>query len=205
MTSAGIILAAGAGRRFGGAKQLALYEGEPLVRRASRVALEAGLSPVIVVLGAHADAVRAALTDLPVHAVVNDAWADGMGGSLACGVRALDAGLISSADPTRSGDGTAGAPSIADVAVLLADQPLVTANHLRALVAARRDAGVDIAATDTGAALGVPAVFARALVPALAALMGDRGAREVIATHERRVALAFADAAFDVDTPVDVR
>ena len=182
MTTAGVLLAAGAGRRFGGVKQLAPFDGEPLVRRACRTALAAGLSPVLVVLGANAEAVADAIRDLPVTPIHNERWSDGMGTSLACGVRALDA-------------------AVADVALLLADQPLVTAAHVRALVAARRAAAADLAATDTGLAIGVPAVFARALFPALAALTGDRGARDLVARAERRVTLAFAPAAVDIDTP----
>lgn len=200
MSTAGIILAAGAGRRFGGAKQLALYEGEPLIRRVCRIALDAGLTPVIVVLGAHADAVRAALRDLPVTPVLNPTWADGMGTSVACGVCTLD-GVVAEVANVPDVSNVANLPAVADVALLLADQPLVTPDHIRALVELRPRADVDLAATDTGAALGVPAVFSRALFPALAALTGDRGARDLIAAHSRRVTLAFAAAAVDIDTP----
>lgn len=181
MTTAGVILAAGAGRRYGGGiKQLALHDGEPLVRRACRTALDADLAPVLVVLGAHADAVGAALLDLDVTAVHNPRWAEGMSTSLACAIRALD-------------------DTVPDVAVLLADQPLVTAAHLRALAAARLAAAADLAATDTGETLGVPAVFARALFPSLATLAGDRGARDLIARTDRRVTVPFAPAAVDID------
>lgn len=187
MTTAGVILAAGAGRRFGGGiKQLALHDGEPLVRRACRTALDAGLAPVLVVLGAHADAVGAALRDLDVIAVHNPRWEDGMGTSLACAIRELDEG--------------SDAADITDVAVLLADQPLVTAAHLRALVAARLTSSADVAATDTGETFGVPAVFARALFPTLTSLTGDRGARDLIARADHLVTVPFAPAAVDIDT-----
>ncbi len=182
MTTAGVILAAGAGRRFGGGiKQLARHDGEPLVRRACRTALDAGLAPVLVVLGAHADVVGDALRDLDVIPIHNARWEDGMGTSLACAIRALD-------------------ETVVDVAVLLADQPLITPAHVRALTAARLAAAADLAATDTGATLGVPAVFARALFPTLAALTGDRGARDLIARTDRRVTVPFAPAAVDIDT-----
>ena len=61
---AGVVLAAGASRRMGRNKMLLELEGEPLVRRAARRALEAGLTPVVVVLGHEADRARAALAGL---------------------------------------------------------------------------------------------------------------------------------------------
>jgi molybdenum cofactor cytidylyltransferase len=184
MTTAGVILAAGAGRRFGGVKQLALYDGEPLVRRACRTAIGAGLAPVIVVLGAHADIVRDAIRDLAVEPVLCPTWDEGMGASLRFGVEHSTVRIVD------------------EFVVLLADQPLVTPAHIRALVDARRTAGADVAATDTGATIGVPAVFARSLLPALAALSGDRGARDIIAAARSRVVVPFADAAVDIDTPL---
>src|SRR5437660_11882897 len=68
---AGVVLAAGASRRMGRNKMLLELEGEPLVRRAVRRALTAGLSPVVVVLGHEADRARAVLADLPVEIALN--------------------------------------------------------------------------------------------------------------------------------------
>jgi CTP:molybdopterin cytidylyltransferase MocA len=183
---AGVVLAAGAGRRFGGAKQLALVDGEPLVRRACRLALAAELEPVLVVLGHHAEEVAAAIADLGVRTVVNPRPDEGMGSSVACAARALAAD-----------------PAVTALAILLADQPDIEPAHVRAL-GAHVDAGAPVAATRHGDAVGAPAVFARAMFGALAALSGDRGARDLIAACDARVEVALEAAARDVDTPADL-
>lgn len=87
---AGLLLAAGAGRRFGGPKALAVLDGEPLVVRALRVLADAGCSPVRVVLGASAADVHALLPD-PASAVFAEEWESGMGASLRAGLTAVAA------------------------------------------------------------------------------------------------------------------
>ena len=89
-----LLLAAGEGLRFGGIKQLAEIQGEPMVRRAARCALEQDI-PVVVVTGAYAEQVEAVLDDLPLRLIRYDGWHEGMGSSLAAGVRYLDRCLAS--------------------------------------------------------------------------------------------------------------
>jgi molybdenum cofactor cytidylyltransferase len=179
---AAIVLAAGAARRFGSPKQLAHIDGEPLVHRATRLALAAGFDPVLVVLGHHAPLVAPALADLPVTFVHNPTPDDGLGSSIACAIHVL---------PERA---TA-------VAILLGDQPDIPPSHLRTLATRC----VTLAATRHDAAtVGVPAVFARSLFRALAALTGDRGARDLIAAHPDRAEVPLAAAARDIDTPADL-
>jgi CTP:molybdopterin cytidylyltransferase MocA len=87
------------------------------------------------------------------------------------------------------------------ILITLCDQPLVTADHLRAL------ASIDapIVATGYRGIAGVPAVFAPELIPELLALRGDRGARTVIEAHrDATVVIEFEDAAIDIDTEGDV-
>ncbi|HEX6097216.1 MAG TPA: nucleotidyltransferase family protein [Thermoanaerobaculia bacterium] len=83
--------------------------------------------------------------------------------------------------------------------ITLCDQPLVTADHLRALIAV----DAPIVATGYAGIAGVPAVFAPELVPELLALRGDRGARALIEEHGARVVF-FEEAAVDVDTRSDI-
>src|SRR5512134_588822 len=83
---AGLVLAAGSSLRMGRNKLLLDLAGETVVRRTVRVALEAGLDPVTVVLGHEADRVRAELLGLPCRTVVNPDHARGVATSLRVGV-----------------------------------------------------------------------------------------------------------------------
>jgi CTP:molybdopterin cytidylyltransferase MocA len=90
----------------------------------------------------------------------------------------------------------------ARILITLCDQPLITAEHLRALL----EVAAPIVATGYAGTAGAPAVFAPSLVPELLALRGDRGARAVIEAH-REIArvIPFEDAAIDIDREDDVR
>lgn len=90
MAVAGLLLAAGAGRRFGGPKALAHIDGEPMVRRALRVLDAGGCRPLCVVLGARAEEVRAVLPAGVLTAEATD-WETGMGASLRTGLTRLAA------------------------------------------------------------------------------------------------------------------
>jgi molybdenum cofactor cytidylyltransferase len=184
----GIVLAAGGSRRLGTPKQLLQLQGEPLVRRAARAAVEAGLWPAVVVVGHRCDEVRAALAGLPVVTAANPAFAEGMAGSIRLGLaRLLEC-----------------APAARGVVLLACDQPAVAAPHLLALAAAARREGKPIAASTYAGAMGVPALFAAALFPALCALEGDAGARRLLAGDAARVAtVPLTQGELDVDTPED--
>ncbi|HYO76962.1 MAG TPA: nucleotidyltransferase family protein [Thermoanaerobaculia bacterium] len=106
-----------------------------------------------------------------------------------------DEGIASS---IRAGVAMAGE---ARLLIVLCDQPLITADHLRALVAI----DAPIVATLYNGIAGVPAVFAPELIPELLALQGDRGARVVIERHrDVTQTIAFEPAAVDIDTESDL-
>lgn len=182
---AGVILAAGAGRRFGGPKQLALVGGQPLVAHVTRQALASCPAGVIVVTGSHARRVAGALRGLPAQVVLNRGWRSGMASSLRCGLEALG-----------------GAPSAA--LVLLGDQAAVTAADLRRLAAAWQRRPQHIAAASHSGVLGAPAIFPRRYWGRLRQLRGERGARQVIATAGSVTAVDMPCAALDVDTTADL-
>jgi molybdenum cofactor cytidylyltransferase len=187
-----VVLAAGASSRLGVPKQLVRLDGEPLVCRAARVAVESGARSVIVVTGASSEAVAETLGGARVRLAFNARWAEGPGSSIRTGLQAL----LSETSRHRE-----------ELAVLmLVDQPLVTPEHLRALVehAAR---GHLAAASDYGGEgdFGVPAAFGEELLPELLALDGHQGAKPVLLRHRARLALVpFAGGRLDVDTPEDL-
>jgi molybdenum cofactor cytidylyltransferase len=184
----GVVLAAGRSLRLGTPKQLLALGGEALVRRAARAAVEAGLWPVVVVVGDHADEVRASLAGLPIATVSNPDHADGVAGSLRRGLDRL----------------AECAPEAVGVVVLACDQPRVSAGHVEALVAAWRREHRPIAASSYAEAVGLPALFAAAVIPELHALTADEEARAVVGRDLARVcAVPLAGGELDVDTAED--
>ncbi len=181
--AAAILLAAGTSSRLGQHKQLVAYRGEPLLRGAARLALEAGSAPVIAVIGAGAEASKTALAGLPVFLAVNEQAGEGMGSSLRLGMRTLHEL----------------APDAERVLLLVCDQPLLRPEHLHALLAAPGS----IAAAHYNGRPGVPAVFRREHFPALAAAEGDQGARALLRSLPA-TAVPMPEAAMDIDTPADL-
>ena len=194
---AAIVLAAGLSMRLGQPKQLAVFRGEPLLRRAARHALEAGASPVLVILPCNPHSADGApdfagtLAGLAATPIANSDYRSGMGSSLCAGMAAL-----------LAYERQAPAGVLGRVLLLVADQPLVTAEHLQRLLAAPAPNG--IAAASYNGRLGVPAVFSRAHFAALAAAHGDEGARPLLRTLAA-AAVPMPEAAVDVDTPEDLR
>jgi CTP:molybdopterin cytidylyltransferase MocA len=89
---------------------------------------------------------------------------------------------------------------------MLADQPLITAGHLRALIDNWSGADDEIVATSFAESVGPPVLFPRACFDDIAMLEGDSGGKQLL--HDERFRLAtiqFEAAALDVDTPEDLR
>lgn len=186
MTVAGLVLAAGEGRRLGRPKALLELDGERLVDRAVRVLREGGCEPVYVVAGA------APLPGLVEALVVeNPGWPEGMGSSLRRGLAVLGAGQ----------------PEAAAAVVLLVDTPGIGPGVVRRLVAAFT-AGASVAASTYDGKLRNPVLLGRehwAQVSSLA--VGDVGARAFLAARPELVRAVecgdIADPA-DLDTPEDL-
>jgi nicotine blue oxidoreductase len=179
MKVAGLVLAAGAGRRYGMAKALVEHRGELLVRRAAGALRDAGCDPVLVVVGASASRVRAAAPELTC--VDNPGWASGMGSSLRTGLTALT-----------------GTPAEAAV-VLLVDMPGVTTEAVRRVAA--HTAPDALAAGGYGDRRGHPVLLGRAhWTEVAAAATGDRGARDYLRAHAGGVRVVdVGDVADDTD------
>jgi nicotine blue oxidoreductase len=183
---AGLLLAAGGGRRYGMPKALVRHRGRLFVERAASVLHDAGCAPVIVVVGAAAAEVRSVAT-LPGSSLVdNPAWETGMGSSVRAGLTEL-----STSD------------SVAAV-ILPVDTPGVTAAAVRRLAAL---AGPDaLARASYDGVPGHPVLIGRAHWAGVAELAtGDAGAREYLKRH-KVIDVPCADVAsgMDVDRPEDL-
>jgi molybdenum cofactor cytidylyltransferase len=184
-----VVLAAGGSRRLGRPKQLVAFRGEPLVRRAARAAIGAGLDPVVIVIAPGAVAVHAAVADLAVEVVENERAATGMASSVQEGVAAV----------------LARSPGAAGVALLACDQPLLDAAHLRALLEAHRSGRRPIVASEYGGVRGVPAILDAGILAEVVGLTGDAGAREIVRRDPSRVvAVPFPGGELDVDRAEDL-
>lgn len=182
-----VILAAGGSVRLGRPKQLLTRDGEPLLRRATRLGLATRPRRAIVVLGACHDDMAPALSGVACEIVVHAAWRDG----IAASIRAAAARL---ADHRGS------------VLMLICDQPALAAHHLDALLAGAAVAGSGCAAVSHGTYPGVPAVVPVAMLAA-AASAGDAGlgARLRSLPAASMFVLDAPELAFDIDTPADLR
>ncbi len=181
---AAVVLAAGSGSRFGGAKQLAELDGIPLLEHALR-AVEAvpAIERIVVVLGARAEEVRAGVDLGLAEPVVCADWAEGQAASLRCGIAAV-----------------AGA----DAAVLtLGDMPRITPQVIArfADLADRHGSRARARAVYDGKP-GHPVVLGSAYFDQIAQLRGDVGAREVLkAIGAVAIECSHLCSAVDVDTP----
>ena len=188
MTVVGLLLAAGAGRRMGGPKALVELAGEPLVRRGIRLLSAGGCDPVVVVVGASAEAVRPLCDGARV--VEAAGWESGMGASLRAGLLALDA------DPRAEA-----------CVVALVDQPLVTPVAVERLRAAHADGATAAVATYDGRPRN-PVLLGRSTWAGVrAAAVGDEGARGWLRAHPdlvRPVDCTDVGAPDDLDTPADL-
>jgi len=196
---AGIILAAGKSSRFGEPKQLLDWKGEPFVRVVAKTALNAGLSPVIVVTGSNAEQIEAALNGLDITIVRNDDWESGQGSSIRKGILSLTPTLASTSLTLRS----ARQREMVGAAIfLLADQPQVGTSIIHALQEKHAKGLYSIVAPMVIDRRANPILFDHVTFPDLLALEGDVGGRQIF--HKYRVEyLPWHDDGLllDVDTP----
>ncbi len=181
-----LVLAAGASSRFGSPKQLVRVQGRPLLHRTVANAAEVAGQAVLVVLGAHAGDLAPLLRHSTATVIVNRSWSEGIASSIRTGIAHLP-------------------PSCDGVLILLADQAAVTVDDLRRLAGVWRREPQCIVAARYETTVGVPAIFPRTEFPQLAALRGDRGARDLLRrAADRVIALELANAEIDIDTPEDL-
>jgi molybdenum cofactor cytidylyltransferase len=180
-TVAAVILAAGQSRRFGTPKQLALLEGRPMLQHVIDVAVAAGLSPVMAVVPPWLDP---APVSGPVRLIPNSNPERGMSHSLRLGMQAIG-------------------PDIEGVVILLGDQPRVSVDDLRSLLAARGPR--PLVALRADGRLAPPVLVERSHFSIVEEPSGDIGLRELLEAHPDWVtALEVLSHTPDVDTPEDL-
>lgn len=190
---AAVILAAGASTRLGQSKQLLCVGEESLLRRTTRLAIDAGCSPVLAVLGFEAEQMRNELSGLSAAGIINPGWQEGMGSSLRFGVASIRA-LDTQPDAAM---------------VLICDQPRLNALHLRKLLAqhevAQAAGRIAITASVYEGRAGVPAIFSSQLFPGLETCSGDEGARRLIQANPEKVqGIPWPAGTVDIDRPEDL-
>ncbi|MFA0923333.1 nucleotidyltransferase family protein [Xanthomonas fragariae] len=185
---AALVLAAGAGRRLGRWKQLLMRDGEPLLRRAARIALQTSPRRCVVALGAEADALAEVLHGLDVEILRHADWCVGMGSSLA-----VLRQHVQDDTPLRRS------------LILGCDQPALDAPHLRALLQEAGHAASGCAISGYAGVRGIPAVVTHA-VWADVPLQADSGLRGLFASLDvQTLGCVSAPAlALDIDTPADL-
>lgn len=186
-----LILAGGAGRRFGvnegGGKLLADLGGAPVIRRVAERVASAGFAEVIAITGADEANIRRALAGADVSIRHAPDWAEGMAASLRTGIAALD-------------------PESMGVCIFLGDMPLVPVALCADLAEQAQAAGIAARPRFAGKP-GHPVAFTRAAFADLLALTGDQGATALLKSQPEAVAyLDTADSGvlLDVDTPADL-
>jgi CTP:molybdopterin cytidylyltransferase MocA len=154
----GLVLAAGAATRFGGAKQLAMLDGEPLLEHALRAMTAAPVGRVVVVLGSGADEIASVVDLHGADSIVCSRWEEGQSASLACGLAEL-------ADCEA-------------VVVTLGDQPRMSPDAIRRVIASRN--GAPAVRATYGGTPGHPVLLERELFEPLRNVSGDKGARNLL-------------------------
>ncbi|MCX5394073.1 NTP transferase domain-containing protein [Streptomyces sp. NBC_00094] len=189
---AGLLLAAGGGRRLGGRpKALLPHRGRPLVENAVRVLREGGCGVVHVVLGAAGDVVRERAELAGCVVVENPEWGEGMGSSLRVGLASL------AADPR----------GVDAALVFLVDQPGIGPAAVARVRAACRSRD-SLAAASYDGERGHPVLFGAGHWAGIAeGAVGDRGARDYLAAHRDAITpVDCSDVAepYDIDTEADL-
>jgi molybdenum cofactor cytidylyltransferase len=179
-----VVLAAGEGARFGGPKQLAELDGQPLLEHAVRAVSDVpAIERIVVVLGAYADEILDKVDLADTEPVVCERWREGQAASLRAGLEAL--GEVEAA------------------LVTLGDQPRVTPQVIA--MALDHFDGSRPVRTTYGGRPGHPVVLPGWMIPRVRELEGDVGARFLLEeANARLVEAGHLCSAADVDTPADL-
>ncbi len=190
MTVAGVLLAAGMSRRMGRPKALLPYRGRTLLHHAVETLCATACSPRIVVVSSEIEKSCWLRDKVDVAVVVNPKPRRGLSSSLHVALGAIEAH-----------ESEVGA-RVEAILITLVDQPLITPEHLIAVVTAGAETG--LAATSWPSAFGPPTFLYRSFFSAMKELRCDDGAKRILQANPERLRLVdFPDAALDVDDAGD--
>jgi len=185
---AAIVLAAGGSTRFGSPKQLAEWQGQPLLTRAVKNALAASVDEVILVLGACYEQCLPLIHHLPVKVAINSAWATGQSSSMQVGLATIS-------------------PMIEAVLFMLVDLPQLTSHILNQVITRYRQTGALLVWPEYAGQRGNPVLFDQTLFTALKQVQGDTGGRPVLQAYQQvaeRVIVDTPAILYDVDHVTDL-
>jgi molybdenum cofactor cytidylyltransferase len=181
-----LLLSAGDSSRMGQPKQLLPWGDKTLIEHQIQIRLQTR-QDVVVIIGAHSEKILPVIEKLPVIVFVNNEWADGMGSSLAFGLKMLNEKF-----------------SIVDgVLISLLDQPLVTAAHFEKMLSSFQPGFQQIIVSQSASGWsGVPALFDKYYFEELEKLQGNDGARKIIIEYQNIVIkIECGNQLEDIDTP----
>lgn len=181
-----LLLSAGDSSRMGQPKQLLPWGNKTLIEHQIQIRLQTG-QDVIVVLGGHSDKVLPVLEKLPVTVLLNNEWDDGMGSSIAYGIKMLNKKF-----PIADG-----------VLISLLDQPLVSISHFEKMLSSFQSGYQQIIVSHSVSGWsGVPAIFDKFYFEELKKLKGKDGARKIIHEYLSVVKkIECGNLLEDIDTP----
>jgi len=184
------VLAAGASTRFGSAKQLANYQGVPLLEHVlnncSALIQKSQTVPVYVVLGANRQRIEATVKLDATRVFYNPDWETGIASSIRTAVQNLD-------------------PEFGALLMVAGDQPLVSPQQLTRMIECFLEDPDRIVVAGYSDGFGIPAIFPRRFNKNLLSLSGDTGAKSLLmAESESVTSVAIPTAALDIDTPDDL-
>lgn len=181
-----VVLAAGEAKRMGKIKQLLPWGKQTLIEHVIAQNLQTKVSEVYVVLGANFEEIKNQIKNYPVKILENTAWKSGLGSSIVAAAHHLSNEKVEA-------DG---------ILITLADQPLLDAGYLNAMLQIFDKNPNKIVATAYEKKCGVPAVFPISYLDALSELSGDKGASTLINVEKgRTTAVDPGEKAIDIDTP----
>lgn len=184
-----IILAAGESKRLGQAKQLVQWNGDYLINHALCKAKHSNMATTLVVVGAAIENLCEIMHPKPEHIVLNPAWKNGIGTSIAAGVDYIK-------KRSENYDG---------VCIAMVDDPLLPLEHYSKMLKTFDTSNAEIVASKYTDTWGVPAIFSQAFFHSLSALNANKGAKKIIQANLSAVEFVPTNTKFqDVDTPADL-